>query len=112
MAKLSKIIKVTQEQHDTLIQGGSVDGHVFDPEAIYLVSGDTESSAILSLLAPGFSTDSSKTYAVGDLCTRIEDSVPKLYRCIAATTGGTFVSNKWETTTLFEAILGALGGSY
>ena len=41
MAQLQKIIKVTQEQYDTLKSGGSVGSYTgIDPNYIYLVEDD------------------------------------------------------------------------
>ena len=37
MANLSKVVKVTQEQYNTLINGGEVGGQTYDANAMYLV---------------------------------------------------------------------------
>ena len=39
MANLTNVVKVTQAQYSTLINGGTVSGHSYDPDAIYLVDG-------------------------------------------------------------------------
>lgn len=54
--------------------------------------------SLAEMLAPKFNDSSSVTYSSGDLCTN--GNPPHLYKCIGATSGGSWDSTKWEQTDI------------
>lgn len=52
MANLSKVVKVTQAQYDTLIGGGTVSGQTYDENAIYLANAGDFLTTVLESIYP------------------------------------------------------------